>query len=172
MGRRSYSKKSIVPLSWRRAKAERRQRGFSLGLPRIVVSAIALPVWIFFGSNGPQALQAANEVEGVVTHIVDGDTLYLSGTKTRIRLWGLDAPERNDARGPAATAALRKIADGRHLRCKKKGIDRYGRIVGQCFRTDGADIVALMIASGTAKEYVRYSSGYYSVRKLAGGGKN
>ena len=105
--------------------------------------------------------------EGVVARIVDGDTFYIDGVETRIRLWGLDAPEKGDRGGNRATRMLREIAHGQHVSCREVEKDRYGRIVGQCFLSDGGDVAALMIESGAASEYLRYSGGYYSRTAVA-----
>ena len=98
---------------------------------------------------------------GHVTRIVDGDTFWISSKDVRIRVWGLDAPERDTPQGPTATAALSYLISGRTLTCYQRDIDRYGRIVGQCFLPDGRDITAAMIASGTAKEFCRFSRNHY-----------
>ena len=96
-----------------------------------------------------------------VSKILDGDTFTLSGESRRIRVWGLDAPEWNHRGGAAATATLRGMISGKRLRCAVLDIDRYGRLVAQCFLPDGRDIAAEMIRSGTATEYCRYSHGFY-----------
>lgn len=96
-----------------------------------------------------------------VSKILDGDTFTLSGESRRIRVWGLDAPEWNHPGGAAATATLRGMISGKRLRCAVLDIDRYGRLVAQCFLPDGRDIAAEMIRSGTATEYCRYSHGFY-----------
>lgn len=96
-----------------------------------------------------------------VSKILDGDTFTLSGESRRIRVWGLDAPEWNHPGGAAATANLRGMISGKRLRCAVLDIDRYGRLVAQCFLPDGRDIAAEMIRSGTATEYCRYSHGFY-----------
>ena len=100
-------------------------------------------------------------IEARVARVVDGDTFKLSGQSQSIRVWGLDAPERNKAGGSAATAALNALISGQTLRCAVVDIDRYQRLVGQCFLPDGRDITAAMIMTGTATEYCRYSKGYY-----------
>lgn len=137
----------------------RRRRGAPL---RTALVFAALPVALVLASAAPEAVMPAETHRGVAARIVDGDTLYLEGLDTRIRLWGLDAPERDEAGGKAATRALREIAHGEYLTCREVDRDRYGRIVGQCFLPDGRDIAALMIASGAAMEYVRYSGGHYA----------
>ena len=74
---------------------------------------------------------------------------------------GLDAPEIGKPCGAQATAALTALIAGQELTCRQRDIDRYDRIVGQCFLADGRDITAAMIASGTAQEYCRYSGNHY-----------
>ncbi len=79
----------------------------------------------------------------------------------RIRVWGLDAPEVDDPGGSAATATLTTFISGQQLTCRQRDIDRYGRIVGQCFLPDGRDITAATIASGTVQEFCRHSRNHY-----------
>jgi len=93
--------------------------------------------------------------------VVDGDTFYMSDQDFRIRVWGLDAPETGNAGGSAATAAMSRLVSSQSLTCKKRDIDKYGRIVGQCSLPDGRDITAAMIASGTAREYCYFSGNHY-----------
>ena len=100
-------------------------------------------------------------IEARVARVVDGDTFKLSGQSQSIRVWGLDAPERNKAGGSAATAALNALISGQTLSCVVVDIDRYQRLVGQCFLPDSRDITAAMIMTGTATEYCRYSKGFY-----------
>ena len=104
---------------------------------------------------------AADGLVGQVTRVVDGDTFWLDTSGVSIRVWGLDAPERGTPGGAEATAALAQLIAGERLTCRERDIDRYGRIVGQCFLADGSDITAALIASGTSTEYCRYSDGFY-----------
>lgn len=104
---------------------------------------------------------SAEEFSGRVTRVTDGDTFRMSGVELAIRVWGLDAPERDEQGGSAATSTMRSLVDGQTLTCLIRDIDRYQRLVGQCFLPDGRDITAAMISSGTATEYCRYSGGYY-----------
>jgi endonuclease YncB( thermonuclease family) len=56
---------------------------------------------------------------------------------------------------------MRNLIADETLTCITQDIDRYHRIVGQCFLSDGRDIAAEMIRSGVATEYCRYSGGFY-----------
>jgi micrococcal nuclease len=90
--------------------------------------------------------------------VIDGDTLEIDSQ--RIRLWGIDAPERNTIEGPAATAHLRRITHDTTVTCYQKEVDRYKRIVAQCF-VDGRDIARELVKAGHARDMPRYSKGYY-----------
>ena len=109
---------------------------------------------------GPLASETKS-VSGTVSRVTDGDTFHLLGLDPAIRVWGLDAPERKQAGGSDATRAMRGLITGATLTCQVRDIDRYRRIVAQCFLPDGRDIAAEMIRMGVAAEYCRYSGGYY-----------
>lgn len=96
--------------------------------------------------------------------VIDGDTLEID--HKRIRLWGIDAPERQQHHGPAATAYLRRLIYDKDVTCYERGQDRYGRIVAQCATRDG-DIGRRMVANGHALDYRRYSRGHYADEEAA-----
>ncbi|MEL6243917.1 MAG: thermonuclease family protein [Pseudomonadota bacterium] len=107
-----------------------------------------------FDVDGPRA---------TVSHIVDGDTLDLKGVERRIRIWGIDTPERGQNGFHTATEALRQLTQGQHLTLipMEIGPDSYGRTVARLRRDDGLDIGEAMIEGGHAREFCRYSKGYY-----------
>lgn len=96
-----------------------------------------------------------------VRRITDGDTFRAYDLEPAIRIWGLDAPETDEPGGTTATQILTRLIAGQTLTCQIRDVDRYSRIVGQCFLPDGRDIAAEMIALGAATEYCRYSGGHY-----------
>lgn len=93
--------------------------------------------------------------------VIDGDTLRCHGG-TRVRIWGIQAPERHHPQGPAATRAMDRIIGRSDLRCEPKG-KSYDRIVARCRRTaDGRDVAAEMVRQGHAVDWPRYSGGEYA----------
>lgn len=90
--------------------------------------------------------------------VIDGDTLEISSQ--RIRLWGINAPERSDPLGPAATAFLRKTVQDAIVTCHPRDRDRYNRIVARCFVLE-RDLARDLVTAGHAVDYPRYSKGYY-----------
>lgn len=98
----------------------------------------------------------AGEVTGRAT-VIDGDTLTVGGT--RIRLYGIDAPERGQPRGRQATDALWRLVGGEKITCAWDELDRYGRALATCV-LDDVDIGGEMVAHGWALAYRRYSKRY------------
>ena len=92
---------------------------------------------------------------------MDGDSLYLDGYKPQIRLWGVDAPERDERGFQAASETLSRFALGQRITCRVIEADRYGRSVARCFLPDGREINRMMIESQTAREYRHFSKGFY-----------
>jgi len=89
--------------------------------------------------------------------VVDGDTFWLDGTK--IRVFGIDAPEAATPLGPRATDWLRRRLDGREVTCVERDTDRYGRTVATCF-LGGEDVAEAMVSEGWARAYRRFSLDY------------
>ena len=104
---------------------------------------------------------AATAIEwvGTVVRIVDGDTLTLLDTsrvRHRIRLDGIDAPERSQPYGQRARESLEGLTHGRAARAVCTKTDRYGRAV--CSVTvDGVDVGLEQVRRGLAWHYVRYA---------------
>ncbi len=115
-------------------------------------------------SDAPPRRKAilAFDYSGKIARVVDGDTFYLEGLPTRIRLWGVDAPERDEEGFDEATAMLATLVYGKTLSCEHVDIDPYRRIVARCYFDDGSDLSESMIDSGAAEEFLRFTRGYYT----------
>lgn len=90
--------------------------------------------------------------------VIDGDTMVASNRK--IRIWGIDAPEKEHPGYLAASWLLESLIKEGELSCKLIDIDRYKREVMHCL-IDGLDIGGMMVKAGMAKDYKKYSGGYY-----------
>ena len=130
------------------------------GFWALVVVLGGVAVWWL--ASQPKSLIVPPSLSGHVRHVVDGDSLYLDGHKAQIRLWGVDAPELGQRGFDQATGYLSMIAKGRRITCQQIDRDQYGRTVARCFLEDGRELNRMMIESGTAKEYRRFSKGFYS----------
>jgi endonuclease YncB( thermonuclease family) len=101
--------------------------------------------------------------------IIDGDTLEIS--RTRIRLWGVDAPESTQVCrgedslryqcGAQAANALDAFIARRTVTCMPVSLDRYGRTVATC-SVGGADLGEWLVRNGLALDWPQYSKGRYA----------
>jgi endonuclease YncB( thermonuclease family) len=104
------------------------------------------------------AAEGGATLEGVVTRVIDGDSLRLrvDGEERAIRLSEIDAPELDQPHGPDAMRALHERALGRNARAIVVDTDRYGRTVADVW-IDGAQINHEMVRLGHAWAYTRYA---------------
>jgi len=125
----------------------------------VILAGLTLAVWM--ATYNPAKITTAPTYKARVRYVVDGDSLYVQGRKQQVRLWGVDAPERGHRGFQAATNHLRTIAQGKRIECRQIDQDKYGRSVARCFLADGRELNRLMIESGTATEYKRFTKGFY-----------
>jgi endonuclease YncB( thermonuclease family) len=94
---------------------------------------------------------------GQVVKVVDGDTVdvQLASGPIRVRLYGVDAPEKAQPHGKEATAALSKWVLGRQVEVEPFQQDRYDRMIG-IVRVGPTNVNAAMVGSGDAWAYRRY----------------
>ena len=109
--------------------------------------------------------------------VTDGDTIRFG--ETRVRLFGIDAPEIKQTCdfedktwncGIEARIALVKMIAEQEVSCEKKDKDRYGRIVAVCM-AGGVNLNALMVREGWALAYRKYSRDYVDEELIARRGK-
>lgn len=116
--------------------------------------------WALIGAGLLACLSGACAwtVVGEVTRVSDGDTVTLLDRERRrhkIRLAGIDAPERQQAWGKVAASALRLALLRRTASAECDSVDRYGRAV--CTLTlDQQDVSLAMLNAGLAWHYVAY----------------
>ena len=97
-------------------------------------------------------------LQGEVVGIADGDTLTLldsSKTQYKIRLAGIDAPERNQPFGNQSRQALAELAFRQHVVVEWTKYDRYRRIIGKVL-LDGRDLNLAQVSAGMAWHYKEY----------------
>ncbi len=111
---------------------------------------------VFFVFLSIQAF--ADTLTGKVVKITDGDTLYVLDAnykEHKIRLAGIDAPERKQAYGLASRKHLASLVAGQQVTIEYKKRDRYGRIVGKVL-LDGIDACLEQVRAGFAWHYKKY----------------
>lgn len=106
---------------------------------------------LFLFSCEPQT----GDITGEVVSVADGDTmtiLTVLGERIKIRLEGIDAPERGQDYGTKARQFLNDLCYGKTLTIKNKGEDQYGRVLGVVF-VDGLNVNEELVRNGLAWYY-------------------
>ena len=111
----------------------------------------------FPGKDKEQPLQV---LEGICVGVSDGDSLHLElpdGERVRVRLYGIDAPEKDQQCALAARKKLGKLIYDKTIRVEVLDVDKYGRYVGKVYA--GARYVnRFMLKEGLAWHYKHYAA--------------
>ena len=109
--------------------------------------------------------------------IIDGDTIKINSKK--IRLYGIDAPElkqmcknpyltiifftftKDYPCGKISTQKLQKKINNKVITCKILDIDRYKRLIGECYKRN-LNLNSWLVSNGYAVAYRKYSKKYIS----------
>jgi endonuclease YncB( thermonuclease family) len=108
---------------------------------------------------------------GEVTHVSDGDTLWIKAGRgvapRKVRLLGLDAPELCQPGGEASRAALRALVANKPVQVNVNFQDTYGRDLAR-LQVDGRDVGAALVGAGHAwSSRWRGSPGPYAVQEAS-----
>jgi endonuclease YncB( thermonuclease family) len=128
----------------------------------------AAPIFNPLNVITPQTITSPYRSETIVgrASVIDGDTIEIHGT--RIRLFGIDAPEGSQTCleegkptrcGQYSALALADKIGSSPVMCEPKDRDRYNRVVAVC-RSSGEDLNAWMVSQGMAVAYRQYSVDY------------
>jgi len=144
------------------------------GLPTFIVGLILASALL---AGAPASADSSYVISGPVhvTKVTDGDSLR-SGN-LRIRIYGIDAPElKQQCRdqkgagwscGNAAREKLKSLIGlDADVFCHLRDVDRYGRLIMQCFHGT-VDIGAAMVRSGYALAYRTFSEIYSADEEFA-----
>jgi len=101
---------------------------------------------------------AAEFFEGRVVAVFDGDTIavLVGHEQRRVRLSGIDTPERGQPWAENAQQALARRVFGKQVRVNDVGTDRYGRTVGEVY-ADNVCVGCELVREGNAWVYRKYS---------------
>lgn len=94
-----------------------------------------------------------------VVRVLDGDTIEVlkEGRAARVRLYGIDAPERGQDFGAAARRFTGDLCFGQNVLLREYGTDRYGRILADVILPDGRVLNRELVRAGLAWWYREYA---------------
>jgi endonuclease YncB( thermonuclease family) len=102
----------------------------------------------------------ADTLTGRVVGIADGDTLTLldaTNAQHKIRLSGIDSPEKGQPFGQVCKKSLSDLAYDRVVAVESNKLDRYGRVIGKVL-VNGQDVNLEQVRRGCGWHYKKYQN--------------
>lgn len=96
-----------------------------------------------------------------VVSITDGDTFTAinnDNLQLKIRIWGIDAPEKKQAYGSKSKDFLASLIFGKNITIDVQSKDGYGRYLAYVYSPEGKDVSLLMIHEGMAWHFTKYDN--------------
>ncbi|MDO9510900.1 MAG: thermonuclease family protein [Bacteroidales bacterium] len=113
------------------------------------------------GSENKIAVSQGKTVSGKVIKIIDGDTYdaLIQGNKTiRVRMEGIDAPEKGMPFYRVSKNHLAKLCFNTYVSIQISRLESRGRVIAWTFLSDGTELSHEMIKSGLAWHFKKYNS--------------
>lgn len=103
----------------------------------------------------------AGEFSGLVVGVIDGDTIDVlhNGKGDRIRLNGIDCPEKGQAFGQKAKHATSALVFDKEVTIQTHGKDKYGRTIADVLLADGTNVNHELVKEGWCWWYRKYATG-------------
>jgi len=112
-------------------------------------------------SGDNPSLKKGSTVSGKVISIIDGDTydILIQGNETiRVRMEGIDAPEKGMPFYKKSKKYLSEICFNKQVTMKITGNDKYNRILALTYLEDGKELSYEMLKAGLAWHFKKYNS--------------
>lgn len=108
------------------------------------------------------------DFSGHVVSVLDGDTIeVLNGHHTeRIRLSGIDCPEKGQAFGHKAKEAVSALVFGKEVTLQTHGKDKYRRTLAEVLLSDGTNVNTVLVAGGWCWWYPKYARQNKELKRL------
>lgn len=101
------------------------------------------------------------DLYGRVVKVADGDTITIlteGNIQEKIRMSGIDCPEKSQAFGSQAKTFTSDRCFGEYVRVRYDSKDRYGRTLGIVFLPDGKNLNRELLKAGLAWHYKQYDN--------------
>lgn len=120
------------------------------------ISLLLLPILLL--SCRSETVKVSNILNGKVIKVADGDTITILNSQNKqikIRLYGIDAPEKAQDFGNVSREYLANLVAGKNINATVIDTDRYGRSVSR-INIDDKEVAEEMLKSGLAWLYTYY----------------
>jgi micrococcal nuclease len=137
----------------------------SIFLSLLVLLLLSIP--IFSQATDPQSFT------GKVVGVSGGDTIKVmrEGKAVKVRLHGIDCPEKKQPFGTRAKQYTSEMAFGNEVEVRVQTTDRYGRLVGEVILPGGSSLNKELVFVGLAWWYRKYAPNDLTLKALEAGAR-
>ncbi len=116
---------------------------------------------------------AADTFKGKVVGVFEGDIISVmrEGKAVKVRLHGIDCPEKKQPYGTRAKQYTSDLAFGKEVTIWGKTKDRYGHIVGEVILPDGKNLNWEIVDTGLAWWYQKFAPNDWTLKALEAGAR-
>ena len=111
---------------------------------------------------------ASAEMTASVVSVLDGDTIEVRHVQQpeRIRLRGIDCPEKGQPFGKNAKQVTAHLVFGKTVTLEPHGKDKYGRTIAEVLLPDGTNVNQELVKAGWCWWYRKYALGDNVLKQL------
>ena len=138
-------------------------------LPLVIVIIVnILAIWLVLPAYASDFTGPESEFIGQVVGVVDGDTIDVmhNGKAQRVRLYGIDCPEKRQPYGKKAKWFTSELAFRKTVTVVVKDHDRYGRTIGEVILPNGKNLNRELVRAGYAWWYFKYAPRDFDLKIL------
>lgn len=105
------------------------------------------------------SLVHSQSFSGQVVGVLDGDTIEVlhNGKAQRVRLQGIDCPEKGQPYGNNAKQATSSLVFAQDVTLEIHGKDKYGRVLADVLLADGSNVNHTLVKDGWCWWYRKYA---------------
>lgn len=117
-------------------------RASTIVMGRVALCRAVLASWV--------VAPLAADFSGSIVAVLDGDTIEVLHNQhpERIRLNGIDCPEKGQAYGKRAKQAASELVFGKEVTLQTHGHDKYGRTIADVLLPKGTNINHTLVKDG------------------------
>ena len=110
----------------------------------------------------------ASDFTGPVVSVLDGDTIEVlhDHYPERLRLNGIDCPEKGQAYGKRTKQAASELVFGKEVTLQTHGHDKYKRMIADVLLPDGTNVNQELVKQGWCWWYRKYAPGSTTLVRL------
>lgn len=146
-------------LNGKKSNDKKLRRNLKLATEKLVFTILTLVFLVNCTHSDNDKLENRKSSYYFISKVIDGDTYHinLNGEKIKIRIEGIDAPEKGMPYYKESKEFLKRLSLGKKIKFIQSSKDRYGRIIAKTYLEDNRELGREMIKNGLAWHFKKYS---------------